>query len=144
MKTPLYDEHVSLGARMVDFHGWEMPIEYSKIIDEHIAVRNSAGIFDVSHMGDIIISGLDANDFIDHVFPTDRWGNNKLPFLDFYEFYSIVFDYDRSMALQRYHTIFNNKLFCNRIELEGCKHAYIRGKINVSSIIEASSLINAV
>ena len=71
MKTPLYDEHVSLGARMVDFHGWEMPIEYSKIIDEHIAVRNSAGIFDVSHMGDIIISGLDVNDFIDHVFPTD-------------------------------------------------------------------------
>ena len=56
---------------MVDFHGWEMPIEYSKIIDEHIAVRNSAGIFDVSHMGDIIISGLDVNDFIDHVFPTD-------------------------------------------------------------------------
>ena len=56
---------------MVDFHGWEMPIEYSKIIDEHVAVRNSAGIFDVSHMGDIIISGLDVNDFIDHIFPTD-------------------------------------------------------------------------
>jgi aminomethyltransferase len=71
MRTPLYDEHVSLGARIVDFHGWDMPIEYSRIIDEHIAVRKSAGIFDVSHMGDIIISGLDAGEFIDHLFPTD-------------------------------------------------------------------------
>jgi aminomethyltransferase len=71
MRTPLYDEHVSLGARMVDFHGWDMPIEYSRIIDEHIAVRKTAGIFDVSHMGDIIISGLDAGEFIEHIFPTD-------------------------------------------------------------------------
>jgi len=71
MRTPLYNEHVSLGARIVDFHGWDMPIEYSKIIDEHNAVRKYAGIFDVSHMGDIIISGLDADEFIDHVFPTD-------------------------------------------------------------------------
>ena len=50
-RTPLYDRHVALGGRMVDFGGWEMPQQYTSIRDEHLAVRKSAGLFDASHMG---------------------------------------------------------------------------------------------
>ena len=50
--TPLYEEHKELGARLVDFAGWEMPVQYSGIKAEHIAVREKAGLFDVSHMGE--------------------------------------------------------------------------------------------
>ena len=60
MRTPLYSEHVSLEAKIVDFHGWDMPLEYTGILKEHMAVRTSVGIFDVSHMGDIKISGKDS------------------------------------------------------------------------------------
>ena len=56
-RTPLYDAHVELGARMVSFGGWEMPVEYTGISEEHIAVRTTAGLFDVSHMGEIEIAG---------------------------------------------------------------------------------------
>ena len=70
-RTPLYEEHIKLNASMVDFHGWAMPMQYGKILEEHMAVRDSAGIFDVSHMGDIIISGSDAEKFLLHVLPTD-------------------------------------------------------------------------
>lgn len=59
-RTPLYDAHRALGARMVDFAGWEMPVQYSGIVDEHHAVRRCAGLFDVSHMGEIEISGTQA------------------------------------------------------------------------------------
>jgi aminomethyltransferase len=59
-RTPLYDSHVSLGARMVDFTGWEMPVQYSGPIAEHMAVREAAGLFDVSHMGEIEVTGPDA------------------------------------------------------------------------------------
>jgi len=59
-KTPLHGEHVALGARMAWFAGWDMPIQYSGIIEEHMAVRERAGAFDVSHMGDFLISGPDA------------------------------------------------------------------------------------
>lgn len=62
-RTPLYAEHVALGARMVEFAGWEMPIQYKGIIEEHDAVRNKVGIFDVSHMGEIEISGTKAFEF---------------------------------------------------------------------------------
>ena len=55
--TPLNDEHKKLSAKMVWFAGWEMPIQYTSIIDEHMTVRNSCGAFDVSHMGDFIIRG---------------------------------------------------------------------------------------
>ena len=58
--TPLHDRHVALGARMVPFAGWEMPVEYSGIVDEHMAVRTRAGLFDVSHMGEIEVAGRDA------------------------------------------------------------------------------------
>ncbi|MGA9773504.1 MAG: glycine cleavage system aminomethyltransferase GcvT [Blastocatellia bacterium] len=59
-RTPLYNSHVSLGARMVDFAGWEMPVQYTGPIPEHMAVRQAAGLFDVSHMGEIEITGPDA------------------------------------------------------------------------------------
>ncbi len=56
-KTPLYESHVALGGRMVDFAGWQMPVQYSGVIEEHEAVRSRVGIFDVSHMGEIIFEG---------------------------------------------------------------------------------------
>lgn len=59
-RTPLYDEHVRLKARMVDFAGWEMPVQYTGVIEEHRAVRSAAGLFDVSHMGQIEIAGAGA------------------------------------------------------------------------------------
>ncbi len=60
MKTPLFDKHVQSGARMVDFNGWEMPLFYSGIIDEHTAVREKAGLFDLCHMGRLRVSGEEA------------------------------------------------------------------------------------
>ena len=57
IRTPLYDEHLALGARMVDFAGFEMPVQYVGIIEEHLATRSSVGIFDVSHMAEFRISG---------------------------------------------------------------------------------------
>lgn len=75
-KTVLYDEHIKLGAKMVEFGGWEMPVQYSGIIDEHKSVRHSAGIFDVSHMGEVFVSGKDALNFLQRVVPQDI---SKLP-----------------------------------------------------------------
>lgn len=66
-RTPLYEEHLRNGAKMVDFAGWEMPIQYSSIIKEHRQVRESAGLFDVSHMGEIEIVGSDAISFADYL-----------------------------------------------------------------------------
>src|SRR5206468_4638445 len=59
-KTPLHARHRASGAKMVAFAGWDMPVEYSGITEEHIAVRTRAGLFDVSHMGEIEIAGKDA------------------------------------------------------------------------------------
>ena len=59
-ETPLHARHVAMGARMVSFGGWEMPVQYSGISDEHVAVRTAAGLFDVSHMGEVEIAGDDA------------------------------------------------------------------------------------
>lgn len=56
-KTPLYEKHMELKGKLIDFGGWELPVEYSGIIPEHEAVRNVAGLFDVSHMGEIIVWG---------------------------------------------------------------------------------------
>lgn len=66
-RTPLYDLHLELGARMVPFAGWEMPVQYSGIIEEHLAVRHKAGLFDVSHMGEARVRGQDAAAFLDAV-----------------------------------------------------------------------------
>src|SRR5713101_4619485 len=65
--TPLNAVHRALGAKMVDFGGWDMPVQYSGIIDEHNAVRTSVGLFDVSHMGEIDIRGKDAARLTDYV-----------------------------------------------------------------------------
>jgi glycine cleavage system T protein (aminomethyltransferase) len=71
MRTALYDWHVSHGARMVDFGGWDMPIQYTTITEEHTAVRTAAGVFDVSHMGRLSFSGAGALDLIQFVFTND-------------------------------------------------------------------------
>jgi aminomethyltransferase len=63
-KTPLYDEHVRLGAKMVPFSGWLMPVQYTGIVEEHHAVRNSVGIFDISHMGQFIVDGAGAREWL--------------------------------------------------------------------------------
>lgn len=66
-RTPLYDEHAALGARMIEFAGFAMPVEYTGIIAEHKAVRSAAGLFDLSHMGEISVSGPGAAAFVDWV-----------------------------------------------------------------------------
>lgn len=70
-RTPLYDAHIKAGARMVPFGGWEMPVQYAGLKAEHQAVRNEAGVFDVSHMGQFRFSGPDALNFLQHVTPND-------------------------------------------------------------------------
>src|SRR5256714_5361582 len=63
-KTPLYEEHVRLGARIVPFAGWLMPVQYTSIVEEHQAVRNNVGIFDISHMGQLIVDGVGAREWL--------------------------------------------------------------------------------
>jgi aminomethyltransferase len=67
LRTPFYDLHVANNAKMVDFAGWEMPMHYGSIIEEHKQVRTSGGMFDVSHMGRLRFTGKDARRFLDHV-----------------------------------------------------------------------------
>jgi aminomethyltransferase len=66
-RTPLYEVHRAAGAKMVDFGGWEMPVQYSGLIEEHKAVRTAAGLFDVSHMGEIEVRGKEALRLVDYV-----------------------------------------------------------------------------
>lgn len=70
-KTPLYDEHVKLGGKIVDYAGWFMPVQYEGLVPEHNAVRNKAGLFDVSHMGAINVSGKDAMKYLDFLLTND-------------------------------------------------------------------------
>jgi aminomethyltransferase len=63
-RTPLYERHAALGARLIPFVGWEMPVQYSSIAEEHLAVRQSAGVFDVSHMGQLEIQGEGAHEYL--------------------------------------------------------------------------------
>ena len=70
-KTCLYDKHVALGALISPFGGFDMPIQYSNIVDEHQAVRQACGVFDVSHMGEVLISGPDAERYVNHIFTND-------------------------------------------------------------------------
>lgn len=72
--TCLHDKHLNLGAKMSPFAGFDMPIQYSNISDEHNAVRNKAGVFDVSHMGEIFVSGPDAERYVNHIFTNDVSG----------------------------------------------------------------------
>lgn len=70
-RTPLYDTHVRAGGRMVDFAGWELPVQYSGILAEHRAVRGAAGLFDVSHMGEIAVTGPHALAALQHLVTND-------------------------------------------------------------------------
>ena len=70
-RTPLYDEHKALGARLVDFSGWEMPVQYQGIKAEHQAVRERAGLFDVSHMGELVFRGPDAEEAVQRLVTRD-------------------------------------------------------------------------
>ena len=70
-KTPLHKYHLDLGAKLADFAGYEMPIQYQGIIDEHMAVRSSCGVFDVSHMGEFIVKGKGAIDFLNAITVND-------------------------------------------------------------------------
>lgn len=72
-RTCLYDKHVALGALMSPFAGFDMPIQYSSIIDEHNAVRTACGVFDVSHMGEAVITGPDAEKYVNHIFTNDTY-----------------------------------------------------------------------
>jgi aminomethyltransferase len=71
VKTPLYEQHVELGAKLVDFAGWEMPVTYEGVREEHLAVRTHAGVFDVSHMGEVEVEGPGALAFLQRVLSND-------------------------------------------------------------------------
>ena len=73
-RTCLYDKHVALGALISPFGGFDMPIQYSNIIDEHQAVRQHCGVFDVSHMGEVLVTGKDAERYVNHIFTNDVRG----------------------------------------------------------------------
>ena len=66
-KTPLYDRHVALGAKIIDFGGWDMPVQYSNVIEEHHATRTKAGLFDICHMGEIEVKGPQAFELLQWV-----------------------------------------------------------------------------
>ena len=70
-QTPLFELHQELGARMVDFGGWDMPVQYSSQIDEHHAVRRDAGVFDVSHMCVVDLNGARVRAFLQHLLAND-------------------------------------------------------------------------
>jgi aminomethyltransferase len=70
-RTALYDEHVKLGGKIVPFAGWEMPVQYTSVKDETLAVRNNVGVFDVSHMGEFFVEGKDAEKFADSLVTND-------------------------------------------------------------------------
>jgi len=70
-RTPLFTAHQKLGGKLIEFGGWEMPVHYTSITDEHLAVRNAAGIFDISHMGEVTVSGTAAADFLNRILTND-------------------------------------------------------------------------
>jgi glycine cleavage system T protein (aminomethyltransferase) len=71
LRTPLYERHVALGGRLVPFAGWELPVQYEGVIPEHRAVRTDAGVFDVSHMGEVLVEGPRAREFLQGVLSND-------------------------------------------------------------------------
>src|ERR1051325_7695410 len=70
-RTPLFAAHQKLGARLIEFGGWEMPVQYTGITDEHLAVRKAAGIFDISHMGEVSVNGPEAKLFLNETLTND-------------------------------------------------------------------------
>ena len=74
LRTPFHSSHQAAGARLIDFGGWEMPVHYTGIVAEHLAVRSAVGLFDVSHMGEVRIRGPKALDALYHATTTGAWG----------------------------------------------------------------------
>lgn len=70
-RTPLFNAHQKLGGKLIEFGGWEMPVQYTSILDEHLAVRKAAGVFDISHMGEVMISGPGAEAFLNQTLTND-------------------------------------------------------------------------
>ena len=70
-RTPLFAAHQKLGGKLIEFGGWEMPVQYTSIMDEHHAVRRAAGLFDISHMGEVFVSGTDAETFLNQTLTND-------------------------------------------------------------------------
>ena len=70
-KTPLYENHIRLGGKIIEFGQWLLPVQYTGILEEHEQVRKAAGLFDVSHMGEILIAGPDATAFIQKLITND-------------------------------------------------------------------------
>jgi aminomethyltransferase len=70
-RTPLFEIHQKLGGRLVEFGGWEMPVQYTSIMDEHQVVRKAAGLFDISHMGELMVNGPGAEGFLNHALTND-------------------------------------------------------------------------
>jgi aminomethyltransferase len=70
-RTPLFAAHQRLGGKLIEFGGWEMPVQYTSIIDEHLAVRRAAGLFDISHMGEVALKGPSAEAFLNHTLTND-------------------------------------------------------------------------
>ena len=70
-RTPLLAAHQRLGGRLIEFGGWEMPVQYSSIVDEHLAVRRAGGLFDICHMGEVSVSGPGAPAFLNHLLTND-------------------------------------------------------------------------
>ena len=70
-RTPLYDQHLALGAKMVDFGGWDMPLHYGSQVEEHHQVRRDCGVFDVSHMTIVDVAGADAKAYLQRLLAND-------------------------------------------------------------------------
>src|SRR4030095_766138 len=70
-RTPLFAAHQKLGALLVEFGGWEMPVQYTSIMEEHQTVRTAAGVFDISHMGEVLVAGPEAERFLNYVLTND-------------------------------------------------------------------------
>src|SRR5689334_18548473 len=70
-RTPLCEAHQRLGARMVEFGGWLMPVQYASILQEHHAVRKACGLFDISHMGEVRVSGKDSTTYLNRLLTND-------------------------------------------------------------------------
>src|SRR6185369_10588273 len=70
-RTSLYEAHQKLGGRLIEFGGWEMPVQYTSIMDEHQTVRTAAGVFDISHMGEVLVKGAAAREFLNGVLTND-------------------------------------------------------------------------
>lgn len=124
-RTPLYDFNVAHGGRMVDFAGWEMPVQFASIVEEHKATRAGAGLFDVSHMGEATVSGPQATAFLDFVLTNDigRMGVGRVVYsLMCYEHGGVVDD------LLVYRTDENHYMLCLNASNIGKDVAWLQSK----------------